>query len=165
MLGIEERESLAPFPVAAAPMSCDTGGQMHSHYDWGLIVLSAIKFLKVFGFIPGAVAAFAIRRFVQKRLQRKAMEGWPAADARIHGGNVHHEGRRFWAEITYSYYVGEYRSGTYVRGFKREEQADDFARQLKDKTVRVHYKEADPDRSVLLDRDIELIVLLAPQYS
>jgi hypothetical protein len=77
---------------------------------------------------------------------------------------VHRENRRYWAEVTYSYYVGEYRSGTYVRGFKREEQADDFVRQLKDKTVRVHYKDADPDRSVLLDRDLEMVVLMAPQY-
>jgi hypothetical protein len=137
---------------------------MHSHYNWELILLSALKLLKMFGVIPGAVAAFAVRRFLQKRVQRKAMEGWPAADARIYGGDVHREGRRYWADITYSYYVGEYRAGKYVRGFKREEQAWDFVRQLKDKTVRVHYKDSDPDRSVILDRDLELIVLLAPQY-
>ncbi len=92
------------------------------------------------------------------------MEGWPATDARVHSGSVRHEGRRYWAELTYSYYVGEYRSGAYLRGFKREEQADDFLRQAKDKTVRVHYNGSDPNRSVLLDRDIEMIVLLAPQY-
>jgi hypothetical protein len=139
-------------------------GRMHHHYNWELIIASLFKLLKAFGLIPGAVAAFAIRRLVQKRLQRKAMEGWPAVDARIYGGEVHREGRRHWAEITYTYYVGEYRSGRYVRGFKREEQADDFVRQLKDKTVRVHYKDSDPDRSVILDRDLEMIVLLAPQY-
>jgi hypothetical protein len=137
---------------------------MHSHYNWELILLSAFKLLKMFGVIPGAVAAFAVRRFLQKRVQRKAMEGWPAADARIYGGDVHREGRRYWADITYSYYVGDYRAGKYVRGFKREDQAWDFVRQLKDKTVRVHYNLSDPDRSVILDRDLEIIVLLAPQY-
>jgi hypothetical protein len=137
---------------------------MHHHYNWELIVLSIFKLLKTFGLIPGAIAALGVRRFIQKRLQRKAMEGWPATDARIQSGSVHREGRRSWAELTYSYYVGEYRSGTYLRGFKREEQADDFIRQIKDKTVRVHYNQADPNRSVLLDRDIEMIALLAPQY-
>jgi hypothetical protein len=137
---------------------------MHSHYNWGAILFTIFKLLKAFGVIPGAVAAFAVRRWIQKRVQRKAMEGWPAADARIYSGEVHREGRRYWAEITYTYYVGEYRSGRYVRGFKREDQAGDFVSQLKDKTVRVHYKIDDPDRSVILDRDLEMIVLLAPQY-
>jgi hypothetical protein len=118
----------------------------------------------MFGLIPGALAAVGIRRAVQKRMQRKAMEGWPATDARILSGSVHHEGRRYWAELTYSYHVGEYRSGTYLRGFKKEEQADDFVRQMKDKTLRVHYKDGEPDRSVLLDRDVEMIAILAPQY-
>jgi Protein of unknown function (DUF3592) len=137
---------------------------MQSHYHWGAIFLTVLKLLKTFGLIPGAMAAVWIRKLLQKRLQRKAMEGWPATDARIYGGEVRREGRRHWAVITYSYYVGEYRSGTYVRGFKREDQADDFIRQLKDKSVRVHYNDSDPDRSVILDRDLEIIVLLAPQY-
>lgn len=137
---------------------------MHSHYNWELIGFTIFKLLKTFGLIPGVIAAVGIRRLVQKRLQRKAMEGWPATDARVQSGAVRHEGRRYWAELTYSYYVGEYRSGTYLRGFKQEEQADDFLRQVKDKTVRVHYNGSDPNRSVLLDRDIEMIFLLAPQY-
>jgi hypothetical protein len=137
---------------------------MHSHYNWELIIASVFKLLKTFGLIPGAMAAIWIRRLLQKRMQRKAIEGWPAIDARIYSGEVHREGRRHWAVVTYTYYVGEYRSGTYVRGFKREDQADDFIRQLKDKTVRVHYSDSDPDRSVILDRDLEIIVLLAPQY-
>lgn len=137
---------------------------MHSIHNWELIVFSALKLLKTFGLIPGAIAAVGVRRLIQKRLQRKAMEGWPATDARIQGGQVHHEGRRYWAELTYSYFVGEYRSGAYVRGFKKEDQADDFVRQLKDKTVRVHYQESEPNRSVLIDRDIEIVALLAPQY-
>ena len=137
---------------------------MHGHYDWGAIVLAAFKLLKVFGIVPGAIAAFAVRRFWQKRSQRKAMEGWPAAEARIYGGEVHGEGLRHWAEITYSYYVGEYRAGKYVRAFKTEAEAADFARELKGKTVRVHYQEDDPDRSVILDRDLEMIALIAPQY-
>ncbi len=137
---------------------------MLHHFNWEFIVFGTLKLLKTFGLIPGAIAAVGIRRLLQKRLQRKAMEGWPATDARVLSGSVRNESRRYWVELTYSYYVAEYRSGAYLRGFKREEQADDFLRQAKDKTVRVHYNESNPDRSVLLDRDIEMIVLLAPQY-
>ena len=79
-------------------------------------------------------------------------------------GRVHQEGpRNFWAEISYSYFVGEYRSGTYIRHFRKEEQADDFVSQLRDRRIQVRYKESDPENSVILDRDLELIGLLAPQ--
>jgi len=37
-------------------------------------------------------------------------------------------------------------------------------RQVKDKRVQVHYDASDPEKSVILDRDLELIALLAPQY-
>lgn len=156
----------AIFPKRCIPGCSDVryDGLMHPHIPWELIVASAVKLLKIFGIIPGAVAAMGVRRIIQKRLQQKAMEGWPATDARIQSASVHREGRRHWVEITYSYYVGEYRAGTYVRAFKREQQADDFVRQMKEKAVRTHYNESDPDRSVILDRDIEMIVLLAPQY-
>jgi hypothetical protein len=133
------------------------------HIHWDLTILVIFKLLKMFGIVGGAVAAFWIRRMMQKRLQKRAMEGWPATDATIQWGKVHRESGRYWAEITYSYFVGEYRSGTYIRGFPREEQAEDFIRQLKDKRTRVHYKESDPNKSVIVDRDLELIVMLAPQ--
>lgn len=137
---------------------------MHPHIRWDLIVLAAFKLLKTFGIIPGAMAAYWLRKVYQKNRQKRAMEGWPATEATIYGGEVHAEGGRHWAEVTYTYFVGEYRSGKYVRNFRREAEADDFVRQLKDKRVRVHYNESKPDTSVLLDRDLELIVLLAPQY-
>ena len=125
--------------------------------------MAVFKLLKTFGILGGAAVAFWMRRMVQKRLQKRAMEGWPATDATIQWGKVHSESGRYWAEVTYSYFVGEYRSGQYVRGFRREEEAEEFIRQLKDKRTRVHYKEADPNKAVILDRDIELIVLLEPQ--
>lgn len=85
-------------------------------------------------------------------------------DARILGGQVHKEGPwNCWAELTYTYFAGEYRTGKYVRRFRREEHADDFVRQLRDHQVHVHYDHADPDKSVILDRDLEMIALLAPQ--
>jgi hypothetical protein len=131
---------------------------------WAYLVALGVKLLAKFGLIPGFVAAFWIKKFRQKHRQRKAVEGWPSTDASIQWCKVHQEGaRNFWVEVTYSYYVEEYRSGTYIRWFKKEQQADDFAGQLKDKRLQVHYKPGDPANSVILDRDLEMIVLLEPQ--
>ena len=148
---------------------CETHGiiaVMHSHHwPWALIVPELVKLLKIFGLIPGAAAAFGLRRFYQKWRQKRAMEGWPATDATIQSGNTHKEGfRSNWAEVTYTYYVGEYRAGKYVRRFRKADEAADFVREVKDKRVHVHYNADDPDKSVILDRDIEMIAMLAPQF-
>jgi hypothetical protein len=136
----------------------------HSHLPWTLVILELVKLLKAFGLIPGAIAAFGVRKLYQKWRQNQAMSGWPATDATIQSGQVHKKGwRSYWAEIQYTYYVGEYRAGKYVRHFRREEQADEFVRQLKDKHVMVHYITSDPEKSVILDRDVELVAMLAPQ--
>lgn len=138
---------------------------MNQHIPWEAIFLGLLKLLKIFGILPGAIAAYGAQRFYQKRRQNKAMAGWPATDATIQTGQVHQEGwRRYWADVTYSYYVGEYRAGKYVRRFHREEDAEEFVRQVKDKRVQVHYNSADPDKSVILDRDLEMIVMMAPQF-
>jgi hypothetical protein len=65
-------------------------------------------------------------------------------------------------ELTYSYFVDEYRSGTHVHRFKKEEDADNFLSQIKDKRIQVRYDPAKPDESVILDRDLEMVVMLAP---
>jgi len=139
---------------------------MHLHnFPWGAAGYWIFYLLKVFGILPGAVAAYYVQRLWQKRRQRRAMEGWPAIEATVLWGKVHADGpRNYWAEITYSYYVGEYRSSTYIRRFKKEVQADEFVRSLKDRKIQVHYKESNPDASVILDRDLEMIALLAPQF-
>ena len=135
------------------------------HYSWNWIIFFTIKLLKTFGLLPGAIAAFWARKLYQKQKQKRAVDGWPTTEATIQIGRVHQEGpRNYWAEITYSYFVGEYRSGTYVRHFRKEEQADDFVRMLKDKRIQLRYKESDPDNSVILDRDLELVGLLVPEF-
>ena len=134
------------------------------HVPWHLILLGSIKLLKTFGLIPGAIAAFGLRKLFQKLRQKRAIAGWPATEATIQSAKVHQEGvRRYWAEITYSYCVGEYRAGTYLRRFRKEDDADEFVRQLRDKRIQVRYKDSDPDNSVILDRDIEMVALLTPQ--
>jgi hypothetical protein len=77
---------------------------------------------------------------------------------------VHTEGpRQFWVEITYTYFVEEYRSGMHVHRFRKEDEADEFVRQIKDKRIQARYNPAKPDESAILDRDIEMVALLAPQ--
>jgi hypothetical protein len=133
------------------------------HFHWGVILFWIIKLLKVFGIIPGAIAARWVQKLYQKQRQKRATEGWPSTEATVQSGKIHAEGRRHWAEITYSYFVGEYRAGAYIRKFRREEDAHDFVRQIRDKRLQVHYKDSNPDTSVILDRDVEMIVLLVPQ--
>lgn len=138
---------------------------MHLHHiPWGALFLTLIHLLKAFGLIPGALAAFGVRKLYQKWRQNKAMSGWPATDATIQNGRVHKEGWRVWVELTYTYYVGEYRTGTHVHKFRSAEQAEEFIRQVKDKRVHVHYDADHPEKSVILDRDLEMIALLAPVY-
>jgi Protein of unknown function (DUF3592) len=138
---------------------------MHfNHIPWGAIVFGLVKLLKVFGLIPGAIAAFGVRRLYQKWRQNKAISGWPATDATIQSGQVHKQGWHVWVELTYTYYVGEYRSGTHVHKFRSGEQANEFVRQVKDKRVQVHYDGDHPEKSVILDRDLEMVAMLAPQF-
>lgn len=138
---------------------------MHlNHIPWGAIFVTAFHLLKAFGLIPGALAAFGARKLYQKWQQNKAMAGWPATDATIQSGKVHKQGWNSWVELAYTYYVGEYRSGTHVHKFRRGEQAEEFIRQVKDKHVQVHYDQNKPEKSVILDRDLEMVALLAPAY-
>jgi hypothetical protein len=134
------------------------------HIPWEWLIFGLVKLLKVFGIIPGAIAAFGVRKLYQRWRQNKAIAGWPATDATIQSGTVHKEGWRVWVELTYTYFVSEYRSGTYVHKLRSEEQAEEFLRQVKDKHVLVHYNGSNPEKSVILDRDLELVALLTPSY-
>lgn len=131
---------------------------------WAYLIALSIKLLAKFGLIPGVFAAFGIQKIRQKYRQRRAVEGWPSTEANIQWCKIHQEGiANYWVEVTYSYFVGEYRSGTYIRRFTREAQADDFARQLRDKRRQVHYKPNDPADSVFLQRDLEMVAALIPE--
>jgi hypothetical protein len=125
------------------------------HWEYIFVV---IKLLKTFGLFPGAVAAFFAQRWLQRWRQGRAQEGWPSVDGVVVSGKVVDEGwRNYWAEIRYSYCVGEYRAGVYVRKFSHSDDAAEFVRELQDKRPRVHYKESDPDVSTLLNRDLEIL--------
>jgi hypothetical protein len=166
MLGVWQKDSDGLLLRSSGPgWGCDILSSMNFHHiPWEPILFGIVKLFKVFGIIPGAMAAYGVRRLYQRWRQNKAMAGWPATDATIQSGQVHKEGMRYWVELTYTYYVTEYRSGKHVHRFRREEDADEFVRQIKDKRVQVHYNASKPDNSVILDRDLEVVALLAPQY-
>jgi hypothetical protein len=133
------------------------------HIPWHLILLATLKLLAKFWLIPGAALGFGLKKLYQKRRQDRAAAGWPSTDATVQTGTVHKQGPgQFWVELTYTYFVEEYRSGKHVHRFRKEEEADEFVRQIKDKRIQVRYNPAKPDESAILDRDLEMVALLTP---
>jgi hypothetical protein len=110
-------------------------------------------------------AAIYLRRWRKDRLESNA-QGWPSVDGLIISGKVTPVPKtgRFLATLQYTYFVEEYRSGKYVHEFKSEAEADDFARQMKDKRVQIRYQQSKPNKSVLEQRVVEQFVLLAPRF-
>jgi Protein of unknown function (DUF3592) len=125
---------------------------------WGYVLKWPIAF------VGGWVAIF-YRRWRKTRAETVA-QGWPSAEGRIVGGSVAPipKTRRFHATLQYTYFVQEYRSGEYHHDFGSESEADDFVRQMKDKSVQIRYKESNPDRSVLEERVIGQHFLLSPRF-
>jgi hypothetical protein len=131
--------------------------------DWEWLIPAFVNLLKGLGILPGAVAAFWLRNLYQKHRQRKATEGWRITEARIHSVEAHREGRKLWVEISYSYFVSEYRAGTYIRRIRSRDEADELIRNLRDKRLAIHYDPSNPDKSIIFDHELEMAVSLAPQ--
>ncbi|HWB31985.1 MAG TPA: DUF3592 domain-containing protein [Acidobacteriaceae bacterium] len=134
-------------------------------HDWWRHVDPFIYLLKwPLAFIAGW-AGIHYRRW-RKQLAENAAQGWPSVDGRVASGIVKPvpKTRRYLATLTYTYFVGEYRTGTYVHEFQSESDADEFVRAMKDKHVPIRYNESNPDKSVLEQRAIEQHILLAPRF-
>jgi hypothetical protein len=110
-------------------------------------------------------AGIHLQRWRKQRAEAAA-QGWPSVDGRISGGVVKPipKTKRFLATLTYTYFVGEYRTGKYIHEFSNESDADNFIRTMKDKNVQIRYKESNPDTSVLEQRTIEQHILLTPRF-
>jgi Protein of unknown function (DUF3592) len=102
----------------------------------------------------------------RKTRRENAAQGWPSVEGRIQGGKVSPipKTSRFLATLTYSYFIEEYRSGEYVHEFTQEDDADNFVRQMKDKSVQIRYNQSNPNKSVLEQRAIEQHIQLAPRF-
>lgn len=132
------------------------------HIPWHLLPL-ALKLLAKFGLIPVAAVGIGMKKLYQKRRQSRAASGWPSTDATVQGGKVQKHGpRHYWVELTYTYFVEEYRTGTHVHRFRKEDEAEEFLRQVKDKRIQVRYNPGKPGESAILDRDLEMVVMLSP---
>jgi hypothetical protein len=127
------------------------------------LITYAIKYGIYFIIAWGAVYW---RRWQKTRAERIA-QGWPSVEGTIHSGKVTPipKTTRYLATLQYSYFVQEYRSGTYVHEFTRESDADNFVRQLKDKRIQIRYNESNPDKSVLEQSVIEQQIQLTPRFS
>jgi hypothetical protein len=102
-------------------------------------------------------AAVPVYRWWDRRKQRIALE-WPSVEGCVQVVIVASDitdSSKYAASLAYSYFVEEYQSGSYTRVFSSEEDADNFARQMKDRKIPIHYNPQKPDDSVLGDEDVE----------
>jgi len=133
------------------------------HVPWHIFIAGALKLLAKFGLIPGAALGFGVKKLYQKRRQGRAAGSWTSTEATVQSGTVHKQGaRQYWVELTYIYFVEEYRSGKHVHRFRKEADANEFLRQVKGKRIQVRFNPAKPDESAILDRDLEMVALLNP---
>jgi hypothetical protein len=130
--------------------------------DYSHLWSYGIRYGLYFAFAWGAVY---FRRW-QKRRREMIAQGWPSVEGVIVSGQVMPVPKttRFHATLQYTYFKDEYRTGKYIHEFNKEEDADNFVRQLKDKRVQIRYKESNPDKSVLEQSVVEQHVLLAPRF-
>jgi hypothetical protein len=110
-------------------------------------------------------AGIHYQRWRKQRAESRAL-GWPSVNGRISGGAVKPipKTKRSLATLNYTYYVGEYYTGTYVHEFENEDDADEFVRVMKDKQVPIRYQESNPAKSVLEQRTVEQYILLTPRF-
>ena len=134
-------------------------------HNWWRYLHPFIYFLKwPIAFVAGW-AGIHYQRWRKSRAESVA-QGWPSVEGRIAGGIVKPvpKTKRFLTTLTYTYFVGEYRSGKYIHEFASEADADNFVRTMKDKSVQIRYKQSNPDKSVLEQRTIEQHILLTPRF-
>jgi len=80
---------------------------------------------------------------------RKASESWPVTEGTILYGQARHEkGEGHIAEMTYTFSIaGERYTGSYIHKAESEATADEYARAMRDRKVKVRYKPEQPDTS------------------
>jgi hypothetical protein len=90
------------------------------------------------------------RRKFQESLQNTAV-GWPCAEGTIQWAKVERisKSRRFVVNLTYTYFVGEYRAGDFLQEFRKEHEADAFANRMRDRRLQIRYKQSDPETSII----------------
>lgn len=111
---------------------------------------------------PLAFVIGSITLWWHKRKQKIALD-WPVVEGCVQFAHVNADGNSVYTgTLDYSYYVGEYRSGSYSRDFTSSDAADEFIKTMKDKKIPIHYDPSNPDQSVLEDTDVEQQAQLSP---
>ncbi|HEY4382591.1 MAG TPA: DUF3592 domain-containing protein [Acidobacteriaceae bacterium] len=102
----------------------------------------------------------------RKQRGETAAQGWPSVNGRITSADFKEipKTSRCLATLHYTYFVGEYRTGTYVHEFVSANDAGEFVRVMKDKEVPIRYNDSNPNKSVLEQSAVEQHILLAPRF-
>jgi hypothetical protein len=115
-------------------------------------------------FLAGWIAIY-IRRWRKTRNEAKA-QGWPSAEARIISSTATRieKTSRFIVTLQYSFFLGQYHYGKYVHDFSKQSDAEEFARQMRDKRVQIRYDQSNADKSILEQSVIEQHLMMAPRF-
>jgi hypothetical protein len=146
---------MAAEPVHLLDLQIHWGDFRQLSHDWSwqraLHVLNPLHW--VFAPILGAgVIAF---RTWRQRLREGRAASWPATAATVLSVSVK-PNNGYWVTIEYRYFArDEYRYGKYLRHFRRKAAAEEFAGAVRKLQVPVHFREDDPDVSVLIERDLQ----------
>ena len=125
------------FPEVLAGFVAYSGSLSAHSSTWIYVLYLAFKLSRNLASSPVPSRRLVFRSSARSTGRRKAVEGWPSTDASIQWCKVHTEGSRsFWVEVTYSYFVGEYPSGTLYAISARTDAAD-FVRELKDRHIQI----------------------------
>jgi hypothetical protein len=134
----------------------------HDAWRFGHVWIYLLKW--PLAFVAGWASIYIARW--RKNRNENAAQGWPSVEGRIQSGKVTPipKTSRSLATLNYTYFIEEYRTGKYVHEFTNEDDADNFVRQMKDKTVQIRYNQSNPDKSVLEQRTVEQYILLTPRF-
>jgi hypothetical protein len=110
-------------------------------------------------------AAIYVRRW-RKTRDENAAQGWPSIEGRIISSNAARveNTSRYLVTLEYSFFLEGYHYGKYTHEFSKEDDANEFARQLKDKRVQIRYNQSNTDKSIVEQSVIEQHAMLAPRF-
>ncbi len=127
---------------------------LHGHWwNWWEPIYSLLH-----GFFPvlvGGGGALGGQTLWQKLRQRRAA-GWPSADGEVQSANIRRK-NGYTVLVQYRYYAqSQYHYGKYSRHFRRKQQAELFAENLRGRHIQVRYQQDKPGVSTVLDDDLRM---------
>jgi hypothetical protein len=109
-------------------------------------------------FVVSLIAGWWYRR------KQKIALAWPSVEGRVQFASSApiRDSSSYSATLQYSYFVEEYRSGSYTEVFDSENGADRFVEMMKNQKVPVRYNPRKPDDSLIEEADVEQYIQLPP---